>query len=451
MRLKLRLAGTVALFLGATSCSTATDGLTATRSRGATQAHLAISPSFSAAAEQAFLALAAAGTDITNIHIVLTNLGGRVVADTVVAFPVGKDSISIDLPLDIQGLEEEFSAQIDLRDATGAVQFSITQRVTARSSSLPPAPRVPLVLKYVGPGSTAKSVTVSPGDGTLIPNATLGLISTALDGNNVPIGNLAVVWTSSDTTIVRIAATGPSAGTATAVGPRGTATITAKTLTGVAGTSKITVIPVAAGLSVFSGGGQSSAALDTLPTLFTVELRGTDGGIMAGALVTFSAVTSGGSVATTNASTDATGRASTRMVLGRIPGSYSYQAVSGALAPVTVTATATIAPIGPATQIVPLSALPSSFKVGIISAQKFTAQLADAKGYYVAKAGVILYARLDITASSGLVSTRAITATSNAEGVFTLTIPAFEAPGSVFITVTVPDIGLSLSGTFPII
>ena len=450
MRLKLRLAGTIALILGATSCSTANDGLTAAQTAAATKGRLAVTPSFSPAAAQAFNSLAAAGTDITNIHIVLNDLAGRVVIDTVVPFPVGKDSISIDLPLDIQGLEQEFSAQIDLRDATGAVQFSITQRVTARSSSLPPAPSVPLILQYVGRGSTAKSVAVSPGDGTLIPNATLGLISTATDGNNIPIGNLVVVWTSSDTTIVRITSTGPSAATATAAGPRGTVTITAKTLTGVAGTSKITVVPVAAGLSVFSGGGQSSAALDTLPTPLTVELRAADGGIMAGVLVTFSAVTPGGSVATINTSTDATGRASTRMVLGRIPGVYVYQAASGSVAPVTVSATSTLAPIGAATQVVPVSALPGSFKVGVIAAQKFSAQLADAKGYYVAKAGVVLTATLDVTTNTGVFSTRTITATSNAEGVFTLTIPAFDAPGTVFITLTIPDIGLTLSGSFPI-
>ncbi|CAN5387854.1 hypothetical protein BH09GEM1_BH09GEM1_06470 [soil metagenome] len=450
MRLNFRVAAAVAFILGATSCSSATDGLTGSQASAVTQARLAINPSFSPVAAQAFSALVANGADITNIHIVLTDLGGRVTLDTVVAFPIGKDTISIDLPLDIQGREQQFNAQIDLRDAAGVVQFSIRQIVTARSSSLPPAPQTPFVLQYVGPGSTAKTVAVSPGDGTLIPKATTGLIATAADAGGVPIGDLAVVWSSSDTTIVRIVATGPGTATATAVGPRGTATITAKTLSGVGGTSKLTVVPVAAGLTVFSGGGQSSAALDTLGTPFTVELRGTDGGIMSGVLVTFSGVTSGGSVVTTNTSTDATGRASTRLVLGRTPGTYSYQAVAGGLAPVSVSATATVSPPGPASQLVPLTALPSSFKAGVASTQKFSAQLADAKGYYVAKSGVVLTATLEVTSSSGAKSTKTVTATSNSEGVLTLSIPAFDTTGSVLITLTVPNIGLTLSGTFTI-
>jgi len=132
--------------------------------------------------------------------------------------------------------------------------------------------------------------------------------------------------------------------------------------------------------------------------------------------------------------------------LGRDPGSYSYQAISGSLAPATITATATASPVGPPTQLVPLAPLPSSFKVGVAATQKFSAQLADAKGSYVRKAGVALNASMSV--NGGQPST--VTAVSNAEGVITLTLPPFDKPGSVLITLTVPDIGLTVSGTFPI-
>jgi hypothetical protein len=449
MRLPIRLAVALALIVGASSCSSISDGPTASSS-SLTQARLAVSPTFSPAAARAFATLAANGGDITNIHIVLTDLAGKVALDTVVAFPVGTETISVVLPVTIQGREEEFDARIDLRDASNVVQFSITQRITARNASLPPVPQVPLVLQYVGPGSAAKSIAVSPGDGTLIPKATMALIATGADARGVSIPDLSIVWTSSDTSIVQITQTGPASALATAVGPRGIATITAKTLSGITSTAKVTVVPQAAGLNVFGGAGQTSEALDTLATPFTVELRGTDGGVISGALVTFSAVTVGGDIVTANTSTDALGRASTRVVLGRDVGSYTYQAVSGSLTPVTMSATATPATIGPPAQLIPLTPLPASFAVGVVATQKFSAQLADAKGFYVRKAGVTLTATLDITSTTGAKSTKTITATSNSEGVLTLTIPSFETPGTVLITINIPDIKLTASGTFTI-
>ena len=450
MRLTTRLAGGIALLFGVISCSSSTDGLTASRSSSVLPARLAIEPAFSPAAAQAYAALLASGADITDIHIVLTDLGGHVAADTVVPFPVGRDSISIDLALSIQGREQQFVAQVDLRDASGVIQFSVTQRVTARNSSRPSLPQSPLVLRYVGPGFGARSVAVSPGDATLLPGATQNVIATGADASGVSIGNLLVVWTSSDSTIARVTSTAAAAALVTARGPRGTATITARTLAGIAGTARITVQPQASTLSTITGAGQSGAALDTLPTPFTVELRGTDGGTVSGVLVTFSAVTATGTVLTGSVATDAAGRASTRMVLGREPGAYTYQAVSGALQAVTVTQTATVALIGAATQLIPLTPLPSSFTAGVAASQRFSAQLADAKGSYVRKPGVVMTATMDITTNAGVTSRRVVTATSDADGVITLTIPAFEVAGHVLITLTVPDISLTLSGTFAI-
>ncbi len=450
MRFNFRLAGAIALVLGVVSCSSATDGLTASSSSAASQVRLAINPTFSPAAARAYTALAANGADVTNIHIVLSDLGGRVVIDTTVAFPVGNDSISISLPLSIQGREEQFNAQVDLRDATGTIQFSTNQRVTARNSTLPPLPLVPLVLQYVGPGFSAKSVSVSPADASLLPGATQNLIATGADSSGKPVADLAVVWTTLDPTLVVVTQTGAATATVTARGPRGRATIIARTVNGIAGSTTITVLPQASGLTVVSGGGQAGFTLDTLPTPFTVELGASDGGTMSGVLVTFSAVTAGGSVASSTVPTDANGRASTRMVLGRDAGSYTYQAVSGTLAPVTVSASATAATVGTATQLIALSPLPSSFKVGVPATEQFSAQLADAKGYYVRTAGVVLNATLDITTSSGSKSQQSVRATSDTAGVITLSLPTFDTAGSVIITITVPVLNLSFSGTFPI-
>ena len=450
MRLNFRVAGAIALVFGVVACSTATDEMTASRSTEVSETRLSVAPSFSPAAASAYSALIATGGDVTNIHVVLTDLGGHVALDMRVAFPATQDTIAIDLPVSIKGREEQFNATIDLLDAAGVVQFSSSQRLTARSSLLPRLPRVAVVLQYVGPGAAAKTVAVSPGDATLLPGATLDVIATATATGGTPLAGLAVVWTSSDTTIARVTQTSAASALVTARGPRGAVTITAKTLSGVVGTAKVTVVPQAGTLSVFSGGGQTGSALDTLTTPFAVELRGTDGGVMSGVLVTFSAVSAGGNVVTATTPTDALGRAATRMVLGRDVGGYTYQAVSGALAPVTVSATATAAAIGPISQLVPLSGLPPGFTVGVTATQKFSGQLADAKGYYVRQAGVVLNATLEITSSSGAKSTQVITTTSDSAGVITLTIPAFREPGTVIITLSVPDIKLTASGTFTI-
>ena len=449
MRLNIRLAGALAFMVAALACTSSSDSSTGA-SPGVSRARVALAPTFSRAAAAAYDALAANGANITNVHIVLTDLGGHVTLDTVVAFPVGNDTLSVVLPIDIQGREEDFTAQVDLRDANNVVQFSSTQKITARSASLPPIPQVPLVLQYVGPGATAKTVSVSPSDGTLLPSATITVFATAVDSNGLALPDLSTTWGSSDTTIVRVTKTGAAAAQATAVGPRGVVTVTAKSPTGVIGTAKITVVPQAATLAVIGGGGQTGAALDTLPTPFTVEVRATDGGVMAGVLVTFTSVTTAGSIATSSTSTDVLGRATTRMVLGRDAGSYTYQAAAGSLSPVTVSETATAATVGGPYQLIPLSGLPSGFSVGVTATQQFSGQLADSKGYYVHQAGVVLNATLQITTNTGATSTKTLSATSDAQGVITLSIPAFDAAGNVVITIVVPDIKLTMSGSFPI-
>ena len=447
MRLNLRVAGVFAVVLSAISCFGASDGVTVSPSAARSAARLGIAPTFSASAIQAYGTLAAMGVDVTNVHIRLVDLSGAVTLDTVVAFPVGRDTLSIVLPLDIQGKEQQFNATVELRDASGAVQFSSTQRVTARDASLPAMPAAAITLQYVGPGFNAKSVAVSPSDATALPGATQLLIATATDAAGAPVSSLLVTWTTSDSTIARIAQTGHVTATATARGPRGTVTFTAKSPTGVAGTAKLTVLPQAARLAVISGNGQTGVALQPLAAPFVVELQATDGRTIAGALVSFRAVTAGGEVASASATTDSSGRARTVMRLGRNAGSYAFEATSGSLAPVTVGATATAAPIGPPTQLIALTPLPASFKVGVASTQRFSAQLADANGNYVLQSGVSITATMVVSPGG---ATTSATTVSDALGVIGFTLPAFNTAGSVLITLTSPSIPNLPYGTFPI-
>lgn len=443
MRLNLRVAGVVAVVLSAIACSGASDGLTAGRSA----ARIGIVPAFSASAIQAYGTLASIGVAVTTVHITVFDLSGTAKLDTVLPFPAGDETLSVDLSLHLQGIEQEFNVTVQLLDASGAVQFSGMQRVTARDASLSSGPAETITLQYVGPGYSAKAVAVSPADATVLPGATQQLIATATDLGGAPVSNLIVTWTTSDSTIARITQTGNATATVTALGPRGTVTFTAKTPTGVVGTAKLTVLSQAARLAVISGNGQTGVALQSLATPFVVEIQATDGGKLAGALVHFRAVTAGGEVATASAATDSTGRARTIMKLGRDAGSYSFEATSGSLTPVTVGTTATAAPIGPPTQLIPLTPLPASFKVGVASTQRFSAQLADANGYYVLQSGVPVTATMVVSPGGATTSS---TVVSDALGVITFSIPAFKTAGWVLITLTSPVIPNLPYGTFPI-
>ena len=406
-----------------------------------------IAPTLSPSATQAYGALAAMGVDITSIRIRLVDMGGAVALDTVIAFPAAQQTLSVALPLHIQGTEQQFNAVVELRDASGTVQFSSTQRVTARDASRP-GPAAVVTLQYVGPGASAKTITVSPAEATVAPGASQALVATAADQSGAPVPSLVVSWTSSDTTIARVTSTGSISATATSRGPRGTVTFTARTPGGAVGTAKVTVLPQAARLIVISGNGQTGVALGTLATPFTVEVQATDGGKVAGALVNFRAVTTGGEVSAASVSTDASGRATTLLKLGRSAGTYAYEASSGTLAGVTVGATATAAPVGAPTQLVPLTALPTSFKVGIEPTQRFSAQLADANGYYVQQAGVSVTATMVVTPGG---ATTSVTTQSDALGVLTFSIPAFKTAGSVLIALTSPVMQNLPYGTFPIV
>ena len=442
-----RAAAAYSALLLTLSCAGDIGGTPSSPTTALAAARLEIAPTLSTSAIQAYGTLSALGIDLTSVRIRLVDLRGAVARDTLIAFPVDQQTLSVVLPLNIQGTEQQFNAIVELRDASGTVQFSGTERVTARDASRPASPTVTVTLQYVGPAASAKTITVSPAEATVLPGASQTLIATATDQSGAPVPNLLVSWTSSDSTIARVTSTGSISATATARGPRGTVTFTARTPSGIAGTAKITVLPQAVRLVVISGNAQTGVALSTLGTPFTVEVQASDGGKVAGALVNFRAVTAGGDVSAAAVATDASGRATTLLKLGRSAGAYGYEASSGTLASVTVGATATAAPVGAPTQLIPLTPLPTSFKVGVEPTQRLSAQLADANGYYVLQSGVSVTVTMVVSPGGAITS---VTSQSDALGGLTFSIPAFKTAGTVLITLTSPVLPNLPFGTFTI-
>ena len=97
-------------------------------------------------------------------------------------------------------------------------------------------------------------------------------------------------------------------------------------------------------LTKVGGRGQQGPAGAVLDRPYTVLVRDQNGTPFAGATVTFAVAAGGGTLSVTNATTDAGGRASTILTLGRTPGPNTVTATVPGLDPVTFTATAETTP-----------------------------------------------------------------------------------------------------------
>ena len=341
MRLVTRAAGLLALAVVAITCTDAPTGPRAQRI-GSTGAHLSFTPSFSPSALRAYSALETMGVTVTQVRIRLRAADGALVRDTTIQFGT-QDTLRLQLPVEIQGTEQTFSALIELLDAGGLVLFSQTQSVIARAVGLPPTAPPTITLEYVGPGALARALTVTPATLTVQGGALPLLTASAADAAGAPVANLLLAWTSSDPQVATVTAAGPVA-TVHGTGKRGTVSITAVTPAGLSATSELTMLPLPARIAVISGDAQSSLAGRLLGQPLIVEVQGADGGPIPGATVTFRAVTAGAVVGTTTAITDASGRASTTLSVGRTAGTYSFEIASGSVTPLTVSAAATALP-----------------------------------------------------------------------------------------------------------
>lgn len=434
----------LALAFASLSCAEQTSSV---QPSGHNTGRVALAPMFEPAAARAYQMLVATGTSVVSIRVVLMNLAGKAVVDTIVAFPATQDTVAVDLPVPISGQQEQFDSVIELRDASGAVQFASRQRITVRTSGA--SSPLPVSMQYVGPGASASRITLSPSAITLPSGTPQSLIATGTDAAGKSVGDLSVTWTSSDTAIAVVTASGNTTANVTPRGKRGLVVISATAPSGITGAAQITYLPQPGRLVVISGDAQTGVANKTLPNPFVVELQGTDGKPIVGRLVTFAATTPGGVVGVVTQSTDSLGRARTSIKPGRTAGTYTFSATFGTLPTVSISATATPAPVGPPTQIIALSPVPKSFTVGVAPLSNFSAQLADANGNYVLTAGVTITATLVVQPGGG---TTTASASTDALGVFVLTIPPYIGPsGSVTISLSSPTIPNLPSGTFPIL
>src|SRR2546430_1417526 len=246
-------------------------------------AYLAVQPLVSPGVD-----LAAFGLTPDTIRLVVT----RSPADTLRALTVffDPDSLQIRLVADVtlRAVVETLTVGLELRGG-GFALFSGTRALEVRAGR-PGAP-LQIPVTYTGPGASVAALTLAPLDSVLTFSDALRFRANARDSSGAPVTPFYVAWSSSDATVLRVNA----AGLARAPRARALVYVRARTPTGVADSTPVTVIPLPTLLSVVSGAGQRGVVGLALALPFRVRVTAAAGLGVKGLPVLVRALASPGS------------------------------------------------------------------------------------------------------------------------------------------------------------
>ena len=196
-------------------------------------------------------------------------------------------------------------------------------------------------------------------------------------------------------------------------------------------------------LTKVSGDGQEGQVGEQLAKPFVVSVLDQDGSAFAGAVVTFSVTAGEGTLSAATVTTDANGRAATRLTLGSQPGTNTVEAAVEGLEPETFTASgqATTDSDGGDEQADDEQAMPQSLtkvsgegqagQAGTTLAAPFVVSVLDQNGS--AYAGAVV--TFSVTASGGTLSSTTTTTDANGRARSTLTLGS--GPGTNTVAVTI--------------
>lgn len=309
------------------------EGPTARQTAGG---RLAIAPAFSRDAAQIAGSLGAFGVQYDRVRIIVVRPVADTVYDKTLTFQPGQADLTVNVTVQARNAGEVFNVSLEYGDAT-TVFFAGTARVASTLAEDPaPAPTT-IHVEYVGPGVTVTRLTISTRPASISTTTTLPLAAQGFDAGGNLVPNVPIEWSVSDPALGSI-----TAGATTALQPtgrRGTIAVTARAPNGVTDQASIVLIPPPAALVLLSGGGQSGPVGGALPAPIVIEVRASDGLPVSGAAVSFTAP-AGGTASPATATSDASGRVSTSLTLGRTVGAQTFTATSGTLS-VGIPATAT--------------------------------------------------------------------------------------------------------------
>jgi len=296
--------------------------------------------------------LAAFGLTADTIRLVVT----RSSADTLRAltFFFDPDSSQIRLAADVtlRALVETLTVHLELRGG-GFALFAGTRALEVRAGR--PGPPQQIAVTYTGPGSTIAGLTLAPLDSVLTFGEALRFRVSAKDSSGAPVTAFYVTWSSSDTSVLRVNA----AGLARAPQARALVYVRARTPTGIADSTPVTVIPAPTLLSVVSGAGQRGIVGLALALPFRVRVTAADALGVKGIPVLFRALgglPGVGGVADSLVVSDTSGYAETVATLGTVAGVQGFDARVLALPATSFTATALAGAVSSATSVVTATA-----------------------------------------------------------------------------------------------
>ena len=175
-------------------------------------------------------------------------------------------------------------------------------------------------------------------------------------------------------------------------------------------------------LTKVSGDGQEGLVGEPLAKPFAVSVLDQDGSAFAGAVVTFSVTAGGGTLSAATVTTDANGRAATRLTLGSQPGTNTVEATVEGLEPETFTATAVVQTAHSLTKVSgdghggPASTqLAAPFVVSVLDQDSSPLAGVDVT-FSVAAGGGMLSSTTDASPCTITSSTSSTTATTDANG-----------------------------------
>src|SRR5712664_719427 len=265
-------------------------------------------------------------------------------ADTTVALPPDAASIDLDLRVPLIGFAE--TLHVSIVAMSGAIPlFTGTAAVELRSGVTPSTPTAIPVLTYVGPGAGVDSIAVLPRLPFIFFNDSLRFQVEAFQAG-VPVSQVYVSWTTSDTTVARV----NGKGVLRAPALRRSLRVIARTPGGLRDSVMATFQPVPSQLLVIGGAGQSGTVGLPLALPLEVEVRAGDNLPVGGVAVRFRPLAGLGAVTDSVVVTDSAGRARTTAIVGSLIGSQVFEArvngLTGSPATFSVTALA-----GTATQL----------------------------------------------------------------------------------------------------
>ncbi len=368
---------------------------------------------------------------INQVRIRIGRAPAERVLDTTVAFPIGNPALNLRLRVALKARSERLGVTVDLF-SDSQLYFSGSDTVVVVALGSGPAATPNLVLRYVGPGATIRTLRVGPRDSSLTLGDPLAMRLTALDAQGAPVTGFPVTWSTTDP-LVPIS----QAGALVAPLRRVTIRVIATLPTGLADSANLTFVPKPVAASVLAGGNQTGRPSATLPTAFAVLVKAADSLPVAGVAVRFRATAGGGSIRDSVVATNAQGVAASPMSLGGSLGTNNYEATVVGLAPLTLTALATA---GPAARLLYRSGGAQFARVNTAPSQLMVVLVTDTAGFPVSgekvtwsvvAGGGVVGANSSNTDPQGLASMTATTGTRAGVNLIRATIPGPTAPVQV--------------------